>query len=92
MAVHWNTNCALEHNNLAIVASDNAFFIRRGIKDSEPVLIEALNKYDGPGMALAFLNCGNPKLENAGHKWMSGYGGSIAYISQRGPKWGRYDR
>ena len=81
---------ALKEDDLEVVAGIYQFFIKRGEKDSEAVLIKVLNKYGTQSMADDFLNCGNSLLQEAGRKWAdnngytiisSGYGGG-------GPIWG----
>lgn len=54
---------ALKDKRLDIIAGAYAFFLGRSNPETDDLLIEALNKYNVGGMAVAFLNCGNSKLE-----------------------------
>ncbi len=68
---------ALKNNDLEIIFAAYSFYITRGEKDSEAVLIKVLNKYGTKDMAQDFLNCGNSLLENAGREWAKTNGYSI---------------
>jgi hypothetical protein len=65
---------ALDDKNLPALAGAYEYYIRLGRADSEDVLIGALDEYGGRGMAEAFLNCGNAKLEKAGSTWAYSHG------------------
>ena len=60
---------AMQAEDLEIIAGAYRFFIRKGERDSEPILIMALNEYGFREMAQAFLNCGNNVLEEAATEW-----------------------
>jgi hypothetical protein len=68
---------ALKNNDLEVIFGAHHFFISRGEKDSEAVLIEVLNKFGTQDMAEDFLNCGNTLLANAGREWAKVRGYSI---------------
>ncbi|MBU0701595.1 HEAT repeat domain-containing protein [bacterium] len=74
---------ALKAKDLAVIAGDYSFFIRRGEYGSEPVLIDALNKYGGSKMATDFFNCGNSQLKKAAKEH-----GCIIIIDGGCPQWG----
>ena len=83
---------ALENQDLRIIASAYQFYIHRGEKGSEEVLIKALNEYGFQQMANAFLNCGNSLLEDAATVWANEHHYIIYSQSEaldwRGPVWG----
>jgi hypothetical protein len=60
---------ALHEGNAPVIAGASLFFVFRGEPGSEEALIDALNKYGDEQMAIFFLNCGNPKLEDAARAW-----------------------
>ena len=62
---------AFRIRNTTVITGAGAyiFFIKRGESGSEDALIQALNVSGNWEMAKAFLNCGNPKLEDAGRRW-----------------------
>jgi HEAT repeat protein len=68
---------ALKNNDLEVIFAAHHFFISRGEKDSEAVLINVLNEYGTQDMAEDFLNCGNTLLANAGREWAKVRGYSI---------------
>ena len=49
------------------------FLINWGSPGSEDVLIRALNRSGEKGMAVEFLNCGNPSLGQAAHDWAASH-------------------
>jgi HEAT repeat protein len=81
---------ALEDKNQEMIAAAHRFFIERGEKGSEAILIEALNNYGFEEMAEAFLNCGNSLLEAAGQEWAVHNGYKIMTTPGGGdrPVWG----
>jgi HEAT repeat protein len=66
---------ALKGGDLKTIAACYDYYIRRGEPGSEPVLINALNRYADAygnydqGMAMCFLNCGNSQLKQATVMW-----------------------
>jgi len=82
---------ALAKKNLPVVAGACSFYIRRGESSAEAVLIEALNTYGDARIAVIFLNCGNPRLVEAGRQWATTHGYSISPGLPGGnkPKWGK---
>jgi HEAT repeat protein len=85
-------NALIEQGNLSIIAYIYDYFIREGIFGSEPVMIEALNRFGTTVMAEAFLNCGNSTLEEAATDWADRHGYDIIQSSWGGmyPKWGSH--
>jgi HEAT repeat protein len=79
---------ALRERNMDVIAGAHVFFMARGEPGSENVLIEALNKSGGLLMAEAFLNCGNPKLENGGREWAQRHGYQIKSGPANAVRWG----
>jgi HEAT repeat protein len=68
---------ALKNNDFEVIFAAHHFFISRGEKDSEAVLIKVLNEYGTEDLAEDFLNCGNSLLANAGREWAKARGYSI---------------
>ena len=60
---------AAERQDLLVVAGAYAYFIREGNSDREQLLIRALQSLGDAVMANDFLNCGNPRLAEAGRRW-----------------------
>jgi HEAT repeat protein len=60
---------AYQRGDVDVVAGAYAFFIQKGIANSEPLLIQALEKHGEQFMAVAYLNCGNNLLIDAATKW-----------------------
>ena len=60
---------ATEQKRTLIVAAAHAFFIRNGISESEPLLVQALHQYGTEEMALTYLNADHPVLAKAAHIW-----------------------
>ncbi|ODS32730.1 MAG: hypothetical protein SCARUB_02112 [Candidatus Scalindua rubra] len=60
---------SLKDKNLEVVAAAYSFFIKRGMSDTETVLIEALDKYGTKKMAMDFLSCRNSDLKEAAYEW-----------------------
>jgi len=81
---------ALKDENLEMIAGAHRFFIERGQKGSEAILIDALNQHGLADMAEDFLNCGNDLLEEAGRQWAARRGYDIMATPGRGdsPVWG----
>lgn len=82
-------NALIEQHNLPVIAYIYDYYIQEGIAGSEPVLIEALNRFGSTVMAEAFLNCGNSLLDEAATDWANRYGYDIIQSSWGAyPKWG----
>ena len=64
-----------------VVAKVYRFLIGYGAPSSEDALIEALRRFGNRKMALEFINCGNPRLEQAGRGWAAGHGYRITSTS-----------
>jgi len=79
---------ALRNKDLVFIARTYAYFIFRGVPDSEPVLIDALNEHGDKTMAQDFLNCGNQKLKEAADAWATRHGYEVWSLGGGGsPKW-----
>ena len=66
-----------------------------GNPNTEDLLIKALNEYGYKNMAEDYLNCGNPKLEEAARKWAYKHGYKVVPLfgrSYSGPVWGHGSR
>lgn len=71
---------AIKQKNIHIVRALYEYYISHGLPSSEPVLVEALLSTDflyGRWMALAYLNCGNEQLEQAGSVWAAWHGYNV---------------
>jgi hypothetical protein len=81
---------AITNRDLQVIASESAFFIKRGKAGDEPVFIEALFAHGSQETANNFLNCGNIELENAAREWAKLHGYTISKSSsQDSVNWGR---
>lgn len=60
---------AMDQKRTLIVAAAHAFFIRNGMSEAEPLLVQALNQYGTEEMALTYLNADHPVLARAAHIW-----------------------
>ncbi|MDE2723651.1 MAG: HEAT repeat domain-containing protein, partial [Gemmatimonadota bacterium] len=60
---------AMEQKRTMIIAAAHAFFIRNGISEAEPLLVQALHQYGTEEMALTYLNADHPVLARAAHNW-----------------------
>ena len=60
---------ALEQKRTMVVAAAHAFFIRNGMSEAEPLLVQALHQYGTEEMALTYLNADHPVLTRAAHIW-----------------------
>ncbi len=82
-------NLLIEQQKLSVIAYIFDYYIQEGIAGSEPVLIEALNRFGSTVMAEAFLNCGNSLLDEAATDWADRYGYDIIQSNWGSyPKWG----
>jgi HEAT repeat protein len=63
-----------EERNVVLAARNYSSFIAKGEPGTEDLLIQAINRLGNRRMALAFIVCGNPKLEGAGGDWASAHG------------------
>ena len=70
---------AMMKRNIPVVAGAHPFFLRKGIRESEYRLVEALNTYGDESMANRFMRSGRPLLIKAAQKWARFKG--IALIS-----------
>ncbi|MFN8097829.1 MAG: HEAT repeat domain-containing protein [Dermatophilaceae bacterium] len=64
--------------------------VRRGDASGIPALVKALGRFGDPAMALAYLNCGNAKLDAAATTWAKAHGYRVVRSegTRRGPQWG----
>ena len=92
----------LQMGDLAVVAGARRFFIERGDKEAESLLVNALDQFGmqimdphvlNYGIAADFLNCGNYRLENAARNWAQHHGFKI-YSSSEGAslRWGMKEK
>lgn len=82
-------NTSLKEGRLDVIAAAHAFFIRKGDPDSEPALIEALNKYGDYGMAQDYLICRNSRLADAARRWaLTNNVENMALPEERSLVWG----
>jgi HEAT repeat protein len=82
---------ALKDEDLLVVAAAYRFFIIRGEKNTESVLIKALDQYSrlSPLMVQDFCYSGNIKLKDAAESWAKSHGYFINFPTTRKvPKWG----
>jgi HEAT repeat protein len=83
---------ALNDQDLKFIAEYYDIFIRKGVINSEPVLIKVLDQYGTKEMAEEFLNSGNSLLEDGATKWAQAHGYTVTQVSgSGGPGWG-FDR
>jgi len=75
---------ALKRKNLDAITAAYPYYIRTGMKDSEEMLIQALDERGDKGMADDFAHCGNSLLEEAGRKWITEHGYSMEPAPGRG--------
>ena len=68
---------AAKAKNLSIVASAYDFFILKGDKKLEPILVKALQHDGDKDMALSYLNSGNSVLKKAAISWAKANGYNI---------------
>jgi hypothetical protein len=83
---------ALKDENVEIIAGAYPFYIRRGIRGSEALLIKALDTYGAriPSMAQDYLNCGAGLLAEAVEVWARKHMYRIDTSPRPGgPRWGR---
>ncbi len=67
--------------------------VRRGDASAIPALVTALDRFGDTTMALAYLNCGNAKLDEAATAWAKSHGYRVVRSegTQSGPQWGSPD-
>ncbi len=81
---------ALKNKDLEVIEGAYRYYIRRGEAGSEPVLIEALNKYWNKTMVIDFLNSGNRQLKEAAADCAKKRGFSTtSTVDWVAPKWGQ---
>jgi hypothetical protein len=73
----------LHRGDVAIVAAAYAFYVRRGEKGSEPLLVQALRQHGTEEMAESLLNSGNTVLADAAREWAQEHEYKIAAKSGR---------
>jgi len=86
---------ALKNRDVEVVTAAYRFFIRRGERGSEAILVEALSQSWNRTMACDFFSCGNEALKRAASDWakkraesgLSYYAAALP-MDWRGPKWG----
>jgi hypothetical protein len=68
-------------------------FISIGGKDTTETLVKVLKEQGNKNLALAYLNCGEPTLEKAGHDWATARGDQVVKTTkkdQQQVKWGSF--
>jgi len=60
---------ALKGKNIEYIYAAYSYFIRKGIENSESILVQALNEHGTQWMAQDFLDCGNRQLAKAASDW-----------------------
>jgi HEAT repeat protein len=84
---------ALQNGEIIVIGGAYKFYIKKGIKSSVPLLIEALNTSGDKSMAEAYLNSGNTKLSNAAIDWAKSHGYRVNSLPGYGgvgrAKWGK---
>ncbi|MHB0999550.1 MAG: HEAT repeat domain-containing protein [Armatimonadota bacterium] len=82
---------ALKRSDVAVVGGAHRFFIARGIPESEPLLIKALEFRNTAGLAGDMLGSGNPRLEEAAREWERSPKATQHPIfpGKNAPKWGQ---
>ena len=81
---------ALSEHDYGVIVGAYQYFIRKGQRGSEGVLIAALNECGHAGMAQAFINCGNKRLESGANEWARTHGYVInSATGNSGIRWGR---
>lgn len=76
--------------NLKLVADAYEALIELGDESFLPLLIRTLNSLGSSSMAVAFLNCGEPRLEDAAKRWARAHGYEITTgFGGGGKRWGR---
>jgi len=78
----------LRNRDLQIIAGGVSFFVERAEPGSEPVIIEALNKYGDKEVAEILINSGNKELEQAALEWVKKGGYKLIHRGSSGPRWG----
>ncbi|HMK50048.1 MAG TPA: HEAT repeat domain-containing protein [Thermodesulfovibrionales bacterium] len=81
----------LKERNVKVVADAYYFYVCLGEPDSEPILIDALNKLGTENMALDFMRCGNIHLREAALRWAESRHYKIEERSEAvgNPRWGK---
>jgi hypothetical protein len=72
------------------VADAYVEFIKKAEAGTEDGLLDALGALGTVGMARDFLGCGNPKLEEAGRRWLENHDYTTSNLPRirKGPRWG----
>jgi HEAT repeat protein len=78
-------------DNIDLVYGNYHFFIGKGLRETEDVLIDALSEYGDTRMAEDFLQCGNARLARFGAIWANKHGYIFSSVpnGRNGPHWGQ---
>ena len=76
---------ALEQRHELIVGGAYRFFIGKGIREAEPLLISGLGTFGTEEMALTFLNSGHSRLAKAARRWGQMWGVVLLASPEFGP-------
>lgn len=87
---------AMKKKDLQVIEAAMAYYVSKGLPESEPVLIEVLNRQGGgevldTTVASLFLNSGNETLEKAARKWAANHGMEVEQEKVTNavhPQWG----
>jgi hypothetical protein len=83
-------NEAIDRRNLAAIALNYPYYIRKGIPNSEDILLDALRYNFTRAMCVDYLNCNNGYLEEEATKIANLRGYEVYSMpgTHRGPRWG----
>jgi HEAT repeat protein len=84
---------ALRDRNTKAVAKLYKRFIKWGEPETLPIMSDAVVKHGFKSMVLAYLNCGNSRLDKAARRWCSRHGYRVVRRSGSGwggARWGGY--
>lgn len=65
---------AWKNKDLPIIAGAYEYFLKKRISGDESLWLDILSRYANEGMATAFINSGNKKLETEARKWAARHG------------------
>ena len=80
---------AIDENGVGTIAKNYPFYIRLGQKNTEDILLKALDRHFTTDMCVDYLNCGNKKLEDGAESIALKKGYMVTPgFSHSGPQWG----
>ena len=84
-----NLTSAIDKNGVSTIAKNYPFYIRLGQKNTEKILLKALDRHFTTDMCVDYLNCGNKKVEDGAESIANKKGYMVTpSFSHSGPKWG----